>query len=161
MEKSSSLRPVITKLVNLLDSIALCIAAGLVLLLIAHILLRGFFGAPILGTHDIVSLFTVVLVSFALPRCTFEKDHIAIDLLVDSFPPRLQKSVDGLISFISLVMFAVFTFHFFKYSYSKYLGHDASMTLNMLLYPFVFVMALGFLLLSLVLLFQFIEQIRN
>jgi len=161
MRKQTSLNIAFSKLAQFLDTLAMIIFAGLILLVIAHVLMRDLFSKPILGTFDIVSLFIGTVVVFALGRCALENGHVAIDFILDRFPSRLQKYVDITVTSFTLVLFAFFSYHLSKYAYSMYLVREVSLTIKIPVYPFIYAVAVGLLLTCLVMLLQLIERIRG
>lgn len=63
-----------------------------------------FFG-PIGGDYELVEAGTAIAVFAFLPWCQLKRGHVAVDIVVQAFPPRL-KAISGLIGDILLAVVA-------------------------------------------------------
>ena len=66
----------------------------IMLLTCADVVMR-LFGRPIPGTYELVGYFGSVIISFGMARTSIERGHIAVNLLVDRLPPRVQILLRG------------------------------------------------------------------
>jgi len=97
-------------------SMGLTIIAGVGLLLmmtqtVVDVLMKNFFGAPIEGNLEIVSVYHMVAIVF-LPLAIVElkHEHINVDLLVRLFPRGLRRVTDTLSYLVSTVFFGMLTY---------------------------------------------------
>lgn len=149
---------------TLIDRISrfLDFAAGLILaataaLIVANILGRAILNTPILGTYEMVGFFTAGAVGLALARCALENSHIAVEFIMDRFPQPVQKVVQ-LITGIPVIGFIIFTaYNLFLYGARIAASGEVSPTTQMAFYPFIYMVALGFLALSLVLVLKLVQ----
>ena len=72
----------------------------------ADVILRQF-GAPFKGTEDLVSIFAVVALAFALPATTAAKTHVSIDYLFRKFNPANRRRINFVTQIILVVAFGV------------------------------------------------------
>lgn len=57
---------------------------------------------PLPGTHEVVELIAAVILSMGIGYLTFVKGHVAVGILVDRYPPRVQAVFDLLTGVIAL-----------------------------------------------------------
>jgi len=74
---------------------------------VANVIGRIFFAAPVFGTVEIVSLGGVFLISFAIGYTEQKRRHIVIEILVRKLPQWLQSLFAVVIIFFSLGMVAL------------------------------------------------------
>ncbi|MCE8022087.1 TRAP transporter small permease [Halomonas sp. MCCC 1A11036] len=141
---------------NFLISRGLLFVAGMALLAMvclvtANIVMRqvaSSFG----GTTEIVGWLTAVVVSLSLAYAQLHKAHVELDILVARFPARLQALLQALVALVSLLFFAMVASKLWEYGYSAMQRGMVSQTLRLVLYPMIYLVALGFSAFCLVLL---------
>ena len=134
---------------------------GLVLLTVADVVLRYFFNSPILGSFELTEFSLILLVFFAIPWGTAQKVNVRVDLLVGTLPARIRAIFDSITCFISLLVTALFAWYTIPQAkYMMKLGSESDM-LEIPLWPFYFVVALGFFLLFFVLIGNLIDFIKE
>lgn len=161
MKKQLSLKLGIIRLAHLLDEIAKLVLLGVMLLIIANIFMRALFQNPITGSYDLVSLFIGIVVVLALANCAVEKGHVAIDFLADRFPDKIQKFIVVTMNVISFIFIGLFAYHVAQYAHIAAIAGDESFTLKIPHYPFIYIISLGYLLLSLVILTDLCNLIKD
>ena len=85
---------------------------GLILLLaiainFANIVGRYLFSAPLDWAEEILSFLVVWGVGLGASAVTYDRRHLAMDVLSESFPPRLRKALDAF-TLVVLVAFSGF-----------------------------------------------------
>ncbi|OQY15774.1 MAG: hypothetical protein B6I32_05735 [Desulfobacterium sp. 4572_20] len=90
-----------------LDIIAALAIFAMMALTSVDIFLRYFFRKPIPGTYEIVALLGAVAVSFAMAHTLAVKGHVAVSLIVQMFPKRLQGIVESFISIFGIILYLV------------------------------------------------------
>lgn len=138
-------------------------AASLVfmmLLTVADVIGR-FFNSPIPGTFEVVGFTGAAVVAFALPYTSIEKGHIAVDILVQKLPWLARVIINAVNALVAMVLFCVISWQCVVFARSMQMSAEVSPTLQMPIYPFVYGIAAGCALLSLVLLIEFFRQIKG
>jgi TRAP-type C4-dicarboxylate transport system permease small subunit len=107
---------------------------------------------PIPGTYEVVGFLGTVIISFSLALTSLEKGHIAVDILVERLPQRIQIAIETFISLVGAVLFALVAWQCLFYAMDLKRSGEVSLTLAMPIYPFVHGIALGSGLLCFVLL---------
>lgn len=140
----------IAKSCRLMDKAAgLCIA-GTVFLVVVNVIMRTIFNRPFLGTYEYVGFSTALIVGFSLAYCAIMESHIAVDLLTNQLPNGVKEVVVSLAEVISFIFVALVTWQLVKYGGSIHSTGLVSPTTEVPIYPFIYLLALGFLALSIV-----------
>jgi len=126
-----------------LDIIASAAIFSMMALTSADVFLRYFFRKPIPGTYEIVALLGAVAVSFAMAHTLAEKGHVAVSLIVQMFPKRLQGIVESFISIFGIILFGLITWQSVLYGIDCQRAGEVSMTLQLPFYPIIYGVALG------------------
>jgi len=122
---------------------------------VLDVICRFFFSKSIPGIIDIEELAMVVVVFLALGFLQLEKEHIYIDLLVSHFPEWLQTVVDSFNYLVSTVLFGLMTWQAAALAIKKIGTQTTGLGIPSSI--FIFVAALGTLLITLVLLTDFLR----
>jgi TRAP-type C4-dicarboxylate transport system permease small subunit len=88
-------------------------AIGLILLLaiginFANIVGRYLFAAPLPWAEEVLSFLIIWAVCLGASAVTYDRRHLAMDVFVGLYPPRLQRFLEGL-AFVTVVGFSSFT----------------------------------------------------
>lgn len=126
----------------------------MMLLTCSDVVLR-FFRHPIPGTYEMVGFTGAILVSFSLAHTSIKRGHIAVDFLVTKFSPKVQLIVDRVNSVICAVLFGLISWQSVFYALDTKNAGEVSMTLQMPIFPFIFGIAAGCGILSIVLVLRF------
>jgi TRAP-type C4-dicarboxylate transport system permease small subunit len=131
------------------------------MLVVANVLMRSIFSRPILGTYELVGLLTAMGVGLALANCAFKKGHIAVGFIVDRFTPRIQAIIDVFIYSVTMGFWFLVACEVAEYANNMAENGMVSSTTQIPIYPFIYLLALGILGLSLVLLLMFLNSISK
>jgi TRAP-type C4-dicarboxylate transport system permease small subunit len=151
----------IAKSCRLMDKVAGLCVAGTVFLVVINVLMRTIFNRPFLGTYEYVGFATALIVGFSLAYCAIMESHITVDLLTNQLPNGVRDVVISLAEIISFVFVALVTWQLVKYAGNIQSTGEVSPTTEVPLYPFIYLVALGFLALSLVALGRTVKYIRK
>ena len=122
----------------------------MMLLTCADVVLR-LFRHPIPGSYEIVGFLGTVVVSFSLAFTSLEKGHIAVEFLIQRLPRRVQAGVETVTSMVGALLFGLITWQSLIYAGDMRQNGEVSLTLGMPFYPFIYGIAAGAALLSLLL----------
>jgi TRAP-type C4-dicarboxylate transport system permease small subunit len=115
------------------------------------------FGMPYRGAYELVSFLGAVVTAFALGYTQKKKSHIVVDILSETFPDGVKRALDGVGYFIAMVFFAVISWVILRWGLKIASSGEVSETLKIVYYPFIYCVALGFALLSLTLIIDFLS----
>ena len=150
---------VIVKISRLMDLLAGFILAATASLVVANILGRVLFNRPILGTYELVGFLTAAVVGLALARCALENSHIAISFLTDKLPPSWQRFTELAVDLPAMVFLFFAAYNIFAYGSRLAASGVVSSTIRLPFYPFIYLVAAGFLMLAMTVLLSLLKQI--
>ena len=132
---------------------ALCIV-GMMLLTSSDVMLR-YLGYPIKGTYDIVGLLGALVVALPIARTQVLNRHVAMDFMAQR-KSRLARGIAQLIAFVlGIAVYALIAWQLIAFARKLQSIGRVSDTMEIPLYPFVYAIAIAFMLTCLVLLVQF------
>ena len=150
------------KIDNLLGRILLVMsgAAVLALMLLAtvNVVLR-IFHAPFRGTYEIVSFLGAVVIAFALGYTQKRKDHIVVDILTERFPQPLKDFIDKVAYLAITLFFGIVSWQLYVWGMKIWQSSEVSETLKIVFHPYVFMVAIGFALLSFTAFVDFLNKL--
>ena len=125
----------------------------LVLLATGNVTLR-LLHMPYAGTYEIVSFLGALVTAGALAHTQRRRDHIMVDIVTDRFPPLVKRLLDAVSDLLAAVLFGVATWQVYRWGEKIRVAGEKSETLQLTFYPFIYGVAAGFALLTLVLVLQ-------
>ena len=146
MEKSVHL---IARWLNWMAALAI---VAVMVIVCANVLSRSIFGTPLKGTVDIVSQLGVLVIAGAIAYTQVLKGHIRITLFVDKLPRSIRNFMVGLVDIIGIILFGIMTWQTILFGKGTYEIGELSEVLKIPITPFAFVVSIGCLSLTLVLL---------
>ncbi len=117
------------------------------------------FHMPYRGTYEIVSFLGAIVIAFALGYSQKRKDHIVVDILSERFPKQVNRILSIISYGITMVFFAVVSWQIFVFGTKIWKSGEVSETLKIIYYPFIFSVAVGFAVLSLAIIVDFLKVI--
>jgi TRAP-type C4-dicarboxylate transport system permease small subunit len=138
-------------------------AAAIVLMMLVttgDVVLR-FFRFSIPGAYETIGFLGALAISFSLPYTAAEKGHIAVDFLVPRLPRRARIVIHSINSLVSLALFAIIAWQSLVYGSVLKANNSVSATLEMPIYPFVYGVAAGCILLCPVLVMDLLLRLRG
>ncbi len=151
----------IGKATKFLDQIAGLAIIAVMLLVVANVILRATVKSPILGTYEYVGFITVIIIGLAVAHCAFQNGHIAVDFIMNKFPDKVKIPVDFFIHLVSFIFLALSSLHIINYARSMILTGEVSPTTKTPFYPFIYVAALGLVVLCAVVLIRMISLTKK
>lgn len=133
-----------------LENIAAVILFITAMLIIVNVISRRAFNTPVPGTLDLVLFFTTALIALSIAYCAVKDGHIYISVFIERLPKRVQKVMDVVIGTISASFLAFVTWHMVSYADAMRTTGEVSSTIRFPHYPFVLLLAIGFGMLTLV-----------
>jgi TRAP-type C4-dicarboxylate transport system permease small subunit len=151
----------VIKISRAFDLLAGLILAATSFLIVVNILGRVIFNRPVIGTYEMVGFLTAAVVGLALARCAVENSHIAISFFTDKLPLRMQRYVEAAVGLPALVFLCFTAYNLFAYGSRMAASGVVSSTNQVLFYPFIYLLALGFFTLALTVLLQLAKLITG
>jgi TRAP-type C4-dicarboxylate transport system permease small subunit len=133
----------------------ICLAA-MILITCANIFLRLVW-IPIKGTYELMGFFGAIVTAFALGYTQMKKAHTRVDILVDSFPGKVQVVLNAINLIICAVFFVIAGWYISKYAVTLWSTGEVTETLRIVYYPFTYGVAGGCFLIALVMLVELVK----
>lgn len=152
---------IVIKSSRALDLLAGIILAGTALLVVANIIGRSLLNLSILGTYELVGFLTAAVVGLSLARCAVEDSHIAIEFILERFVLRTRRLIEIIFSVPSFLFLGFATYNLFVYGLRIAQTGEVSPTTQMIFYPFIYLVAVGFGMLTLVVFLRFLVMLRG
>lgn len=148
---------------NIADKFNIISAAAVVMIMLVIVLdiAMRLFRISLPGSYDIVSLLGTVVIAFSLTYTTIQQGHIAVDLIYQKLPEKIQPFLDIFNDTAGALFFAILSWQSFLQAGSLRAAGEVSLTIKVPVYPFVAGIGLSCLLLSLYLLLNLIKSIRR
>jgi TRAP-type C4-dicarboxylate transport system permease small subunit len=125
-----------------------------------NVVLRFFFNTPYRGAYEVVGFLGAIVIAFALGYTQKRKDHIVVDILTERFPKRINRILDAVNYFITMVFFAIVSWQIFVWGIKIAKSGEVSETIKIIFHPFVYCVAIGFLVFALTLLNDFLKSLQ-
>jgi TRAP-type C4-dicarboxylate transport system permease small subunit len=121
-----------------------CVALFLMMgLTVVDVIGRFLFNSPILGSFEITQYLIVVMIFSFIGNAQAEKWHVSVEILVNTFPKRVQALIDLFNALVGVLLMAVISWMGFEKAFESMATGDSPMNLPVPQYPFVFFLAIG------------------
>lgn len=134
--------------------------AAMMFFAVADMALRRF-GIAVAGSYEIIGWLSAGALALALGSVQQHRGHVAIDLLLTGLGQRPRAVVEMLMNLLALLLFAAVTWYVFAYGRLLHQTGSLSETLQVIVYPWVYVVATGAAGLTLTLLADFVRAARK
>lgn len=143
----------------------LCIAAGVALivmmsLVVCNIISRTVY-KPIFGTYEIVRYLGLMIVIFGMAYTQLERTHISVDLLTSRLHKRVRIALEIINGLVLCSLAALVAYHMFLYALKLMHTQTVTPTLQLPLHIFVLGLALSFLSLGIVTIWQLLHSFKG
>jgi TRAP-type C4-dicarboxylate transport system permease small subunit len=120
----------------------------LMLLAVANVTLREA-RLPFEGAYELVGFLGAVVVAFSLGRTQAKKSHVAVDIITRRFPKRVNRAIDRFRYLAKMLFAMIASWRVFLLAERIRTSGEVSETLKLPYFPFVYCVALGFVVLAL------------
>ncbi|MBP2673365.1 MAG: transporter small rane protein component [Deltaproteobacteria bacterium] len=129
---------------------------GVTLLATANVALR-IFRVPVGGAYEVVSFLGAIVTAGALGYTQKRRHHIVVDILSSRYPAPVKRAVDRVSHVVMFLLFSIVSWQTAVYGMRLIRVGEVSETLKIPFHPFVFLVSLGFAVLSLTILLDLLE----
>jgi TRAP-type C4-dicarboxylate transport system permease small subunit len=113
----------------------------------------------IVGSDELAAFLMGMLVAYAIGYCAMLKGHIRVDVILHYLPRKVVPWFDIFANFFSFVFYIFITWQFWHNALENLHSHVSSPVLLIPIYPFMFIMIVGTVFLTLVFLKLFFESV--
>jgi TRAP-type C4-dicarboxylate transport system permease small subunit len=132
----------------------------MVIFIIVNIVLRAVY-VPIPGINEIVGWLAAITTAFALGHTQIKRGHVDMDVLVEKFPPKIKHVVQFIMLLICMAFFCLISYQLCVYANEVMSNGTLSETLAVIFYPLIYLVAIGFIGLTLALLIDCIKLLQR
>jgi TRAP-type C4-dicarboxylate transport system permease small subunit len=148
--------------INYLSRIASYIAmvtVGVIMMLtVADVFMRYVFSRPITGSTEITEFMMVILIVGIVPTAIANR-HIRVDILMERLTPKGQALFDAITIFVGSCLVVILGWRAFMACLFMIRNDVRSPTLDVPIYPFYVIMAMGFIFLFFSMIVIFVQKI--
>jgi TRAP-type C4-dicarboxylate transport system permease small subunit len=123
------------------------------------IIARRAFNAPLAGSFEMTELCLVVIVFTILAFDSLKHESMTVELIVNHFSKRIQLILAPIIHFLSVCMLGVLSWQLFVQALRVQGFHQTTRILQIPIYPFLYLAAVGVLFLMIVYLNHFLKSL--
>lgn len=146
---------------RVVDSVGRGVLAVMMLLIAADVVLRYVINRPIKGSYELIELMLVLIVYLGLAYTQAKKGHIGVDLVVSRFSPGIQGVINSTTYLLCLGGFLIITWRSIVQSEILRVEGTTTGLLHLPLFPFMWIVALGSVLLCLMFLIEFLDSLSS
>src|SRR5574341_229136 len=131
------------KINHFLNKILMFVGSVAVLLLMSIATVNAFLRIPFIkstwrGAYETVGFLGAIVIAFALGYTQKRKDHIVVDILTEKFPKRVNRVLDGISYFITIIFFVVVSWQVFVSGMKISNSCEVSVSLKIMFHPFFY-----------------------
>ena len=149
------------RIVGVISYIGVAFVVCLALMTGIDVFGRYAFNSPIRGGVDLTELLLVVIVACGIVVTTAEDNHITVDSVFDKLPPHGKKILLIFGSAVSVLMFAIFVWQGGIGTKDAIRSATGTLMLDIPVFPFKFILALGFFISLIFSIRQFVRLFFN
>jgi TRAP-type C4-dicarboxylate transport system permease small subunit len=135
----------------------------MMLLSVADVIGRKFFMHPVQGTAEMIGILLVVAASLGLGYTALIKGHLRIGVIMDNLSPRGQAVIDVFSYILCIAATAIISWQaslrMYEYIFRQLGGVTAILAIP--IWPFMLVMTIGFVWLTVILIVQLINSCKE
>jgi TRAP-type C4-dicarboxylate transport system permease small subunit len=152
------------KAINFLSRMASYIAmvtVGVIMMLtVTDVFMRYVFVRPLTGSIEMIEFMMVILILGIVPSA-MENKHIRVDILMERLTPKGQKLLDAITIFVGSWLAVILGWRAFMACLFMIRNDVRSPTLDIPVYPFYVIMALGFIFLFFSMIAIFVQKVME
>lgn len=133
----------------------------IMLITVADVIGRKFFNMPVKGTLELISMCLIIFVFFNLPQNEMRGGNVTIDTIYVNFGKKFKKFIDSIMYVPFFAVSVLFTWQLFVLAKDEAESGTTTVILNIPTSPFIYLAAIGFVIMSVTVLARLILIITN
>ena len=126
---------------KVLDAIGSGVLTFMMLLTVADVLMRAF-GHPIIGTYEIVGLSLALVIGFTIPKVSFDRGHVYMEIILDRLPQRRKDILNAFTRILCIILFFLIGYNLFSVGNEFHASGEVSPTIEFPFYPIAYGMGI-------------------
>ena len=152
---------VLHRVTSIFSKVGQVILMVMVLLTILNVVLRRIFNHPLSSSLELSQVMLVIVVFSSVAYCVIKRSHVRIDALTSRFSPKTQAILNCVTGLFGALLFGAMGWGSIVLAMDKMANHSVTGILPIPVYPFVFLVSFGSILLALMLFVQFIDSLMS
>lgn len=153
----NSLEDICLSITKFFNSIGMFFLTMMMAVTTADVIFRFFFNLPITGSLEIISFSLVITIMLAIPYTTVKKQHVTVDIVTFKLNDRKRFILESINLLVAVILIGVIVWRTILYALLRW--DEWTAVLHLPQWPFVLVVAFGFILMGLVFLIQLIQHV--
>jgi TRAP-type C4-dicarboxylate transport system permease small subunit len=120
-----------------------------------------YIGRPIVGSMELISFTSAVVIGFAIPYTSWTKGHIIVDFLLEMLSPKAVRILQIITRCMGIVLFVFAAYNFVVYGLDLMKSKEVTPGLRIPYYPITFGLAVSCLFQSLTLVCDLITTVQE
>ncbi len=150
----------VSMVAHVMTWIGVCVIVAMMILTCADVTLR-YFGYPIRGAYDITRVLGSVIFSLPIAYSYLKGYQVAVDSIFRRAPRIIRVIIDSIVCLFSMAITAMISWRAIYLGYDLYVRGRVTDTIPIPLWPFIYIMVLGFVVYCLVLLAEHMKALRK
>jgi TRAP-type C4-dicarboxylate transport system permease small subunit len=134
---------------------------AMMFLTMTDVVLRYIFNRPLAGAFEMAEYMMAVLVSFGIVYCAYAGGHVSVDVVFALLPKRIQRIINIITNVILFALFILIAWQNVLFVKETYRQGLTSAVLYIPAYPFIAIVAVGFMALCLVLFVDLVKALSE
>ncbi len=107
------LENVLKVVTKILDTIGGAALTFMMLLTVTDVIMRAA-GHPLVGTFEVVALSLALVIGFTIPKVSFDRGHIRVDLVIEMVSKRTRDVLNTFTRLVCLALFIIISVNLFS-----------------------------------------------
>jgi TRAP-type C4-dicarboxylate transport system permease small subunit len=151
---------IVSSIARIMTWIGVCVITAMMILTCADVVLR-YFGYPIRGAYDLTCVLGSVIFSLPIAYSYIKGYQVAVDSVFRRAPRIVCIIVDSIVCLLSMAITALIAWRAIYLGYDLYFRGRVTDTIPIPLWPFIYIMVLGFFVYCLVLLAEYLKAVKR
>ena len=119
------------------------------------------FMAPVPGSTEIIRLFQVAVIVFAVAATQRHKGHISVEMFVATLPPRVRSLSKAFTSCLGAILFALLIYESVRLGNEYLEAGEVTATVQIPFYPFAYAFSVALLPVAVMLVVDCVEALKE
>ena len=151
---------IVSSIAHAMAWIGVVVISAMMVLTCTDVVLR-YFGYPIRGAYDITRVLGNVIFSLPIAYSYIKGYQVSVDSVFRRTPPIIRLIVDSIICLFSMAITLMISWRAIYLGYDLYVQGRVTDTIPIPLWPFIYIMVLGFFVYFLVLLSRHLKTLKS
>ena len=118
-------------------------------------------GSPIMGTYEVVGLSLALVIGFAIPKVSLNRQHIYMDFLVDRLSKRNKALMNTFTRILNIFLFVLIGYALFIIGNEYRISGETSPTIMLPFYPMAYGVGICCFIECFVFIFEIVKSWRD